>query len=121
MLEKLKDQVRLSALSNTDALHTQQWAGQFGETLKHLESVYLSHELGKRKPEADCYRTVIEQLGTPAESILFIDDLEENIEGAQSVGLQTLWLRDPLTLSKQLSALGFDSGGLCKKSGTSKK
>ena len=39
------------------------------------------------KPDPDAYLAAAEALGLPAERIVFLDDAEENVEGARAVGM----------------------------------
>ena len=39
------------------------------------------------KPDPAIYQKLLQELGLIPEECLFIDDLEENIQGAQSVGI----------------------------------
>ena len=54
------------------------------------DKVYLSFELGMRKPDKEIYQYVQNNLKIPPEKILFIDDLEINTEVAKSCGWQAL-------------------------------
>ncbi len=55
--------------------------------------------MGLRKPELDIYLKTLEQTGISAYETLFIDDLKENIESASACGLNTLWLKEGMTLT----------------------
>ncbi len=56
-----------------------------------------SSELGARKPAPEPYLIAIEQMGLPAEEIVFIDDNPSYVEGGRRVGLRSILLdvRDP--------------------------
>lgn len=51
-----------------------------------------STELGVRKPDPYPYEVAIEQMGLPAQEIVFIDDNPTYVRGGESVGLQSLLL-----------------------------
>ncbi|MDY7108482.1 MAG: HAD-IA family hydrolase [Planctomycetota bacterium] len=55
-------------------------------SLQLLKNRLASHELGLRKPEEASYRAVEQHTGQAGASILFFDDLEENILGARAAG-----------------------------------
>jgi putative hydrolase of the HAD superfamily len=59
-----------------------------------FETVVDSGFVGCRKPEAQIYEMTLERLGLPAEACLFIDDLEPNIEGARTAGMNAVHFRD---------------------------
>jgi len=98
LLKKLSAKYRIFMLSNTNEIHAsefeQMYANDFnGESLISLfEKVYYSHQMHKRKPHQNIYRQVIDENNLIPKETLFIDDLLENINGAQSVGLQTFHL-----------------------------
>jgi putative hydrolase of the HAD superfamily len=50
----------------------------------------FSHRLNIAKPEPEIYRHSALGLGVPLEQILFVDDREENIRGAEAVGMQAI-------------------------------
>jgi len=50
--------------------------------------MFISHLIGKRKPNADTFSWVCSQLKFPPEQVLFIDDSPQHIEGALAAGLQ---------------------------------
>jgi putative hydrolase of the HAD superfamily len=55
-----------------------------------FDPVVISGEVGLRKPQAAIYEHAIELLGVPAGRVLFVDDAEPNIIGAQAIGLRAL-------------------------------
>lgn len=56
--------------------------------LARLDSVVLSCDLGVCKPDPQIYRTSLEQLAVAPERVLFLDDKQYNIDGAQAIGMQ---------------------------------
>lgn len=73
-----------AALSNTNHAHWERLTTY--PTLKRLRHRLASHELGLAKPDIAIYREAEKRLGASASSILFFDDLPENIEGARQAG-----------------------------------
>jgi putative hydrolase of the HAD superfamily len=59
-----------------------------------FETVVDSAFVGCRKPEPQIYEMTLERIGMPAESCLFVDDLDPNCEGARAVGLDAVHFRD---------------------------
>ena len=45
---------------------------------------------GKKDPEA--YRTILSELGVEAATVLFLSDVEAELEAAESAGIATVWL-----------------------------
>jgi putative hydrolase of the HAD superfamily len=75
-------------------------------SLQLLNNRLASHELGLRKPEEASYRAVEQRTGMAGPSILFFDDLEENVLAARRVGWRAEQI-DPLrsTAEQMIAAL----------------
>ncbi|MFK4089131.1 HAD-IA family hydrolase [Kribbella sp. NPDC020789] len=52
-----------------------------------FDQSFYSCDLGLRKPDAAYFRAILSATGAPASSVLFLDDLAVNVEGARSVGI----------------------------------
>ena len=52
-----------------------------------FDAVVISGEEGVHKPEPEIYRLGAERVGLPPEECVFVDDLRENCEGAEAVGM----------------------------------
>jgi putative hydrolase of the HAD superfamily len=59
-----------------------------------FEIVVDSGFVGCRKPESRIYALTLERLGLPAESCLFVDDIEVNCEGARKAGIEAVHFQD---------------------------
>ncbi|MGQ9858800.1 MAG: HAD family hydrolase [Thermodesulfobacteriota bacterium] len=88
LIEFLKGKVGLHLLSNTNLLHFQHCLEQF-PWLKEMDSWFLSYELGRKKPHPELYGVVVKSLGCRPQEILYLDDIEENLEPARDMGFQT--------------------------------
>lgn len=108
LIKQLKKHYKVYLFSNTNEIHLSAFkriiAEQHGdsELLENLfDQAYYSHVVGKRKPNAEAFETVLNQHGLLASETLFIDDSIQHIEGAQKLGLQTIHLvnRDILDLN----------------------
>ena len=53
----------------------------------HFDKLYLSHEVGFRKPGADAFKQVCGLMQTDPQQVTFLDDSKENVEGARAAGL----------------------------------
>lgn len=74
--------------------------------LTPLFSGYFDTHIGGKR-EAASYRHIIEQLALPAEQILFLSDIREELDAAAAAGMQTTWLVrdqaiDPLAVHRQV-------------------
>ena len=51
------------------------------------DAIVVSGEVGVRKPDARIFELAADEIGVPTSACFFIDDLEENVLGAQRVGM----------------------------------
>jgi len=93
MLVQLKETYNLCILSNINNLHIKYISKYFKKEYdldnfegKYFDHVFYSHEIGKRKPDEEIYSYVTSTLNIKPDSILFIDDMAENIAAAKSNG-----------------------------------
>ncbi|MGO1308931.1 MAG: glucose-1-phosphatase, partial [Kluyvera intermedia] len=99
VMQKLREQGhRVVVLSNTNRLHTTFWPQEYPEIQQAADHIYLSQELGMRKPEARIYQHVIQAEGFSAQETVFFDDNAENIEGANQLGITSILVTDRATI-----------------------
>jgi putative hydrolase of the HAD superfamily len=98
LLEYLSDKYKLYLLSNTNAIHIEKINSElqdlFGYTAvdEFFEKTYLSHEIGRRKPDVETFEWLLKDAGIKAEETLFIEDSIQHVESADKVGIKTvLW------------------------------
>ncbi len=96
---------RLGLLSNTCDCHWQFLRDDVRFNFLHsgFEQTVLSFVAGCMKPDADIYRIAARQANCDPESILFIDDLEENVRAAQSCGFDGVHFREVSGLLNELT------------------
>jgi putative hydrolase of the HAD superfamily len=58
-----------------------------------FEVVVDSAFVGCRKPEQQIYEIVLDRIGLPAESCLFVDDVEANCDAARELGMTSVHFR----------------------------
>ena len=80
----LKDKCYIGILSNLTLYDKERLDKQVG--LSNYDYVFLSFELGLRKPNIEIYERVQSELPFSKEDILFIDDRTNNIESAKEFG-----------------------------------
>jgi len=101
LAKKLKEHYTTGVLSNTNEIHIQ----ALNKILKEdhgldslhdlFEHVYFSHEMNLSKPDPLIYKTLVEDLNTTPEKIIFFDDLEANVESAREIGIQAHQVTGP--------------------------
>ena len=77
-----------------------------------FDATVISGDVGLHKPEPEIYLLGAERLGVPAGQCVFVDDLRENVTGAEAVGMQAILHRDPNeTIPKLEQILGLSLSG----------
>ena len=93
IIDRLNDlEIHTASLSNTDAEHWKTLRVMNG--ISRLQTQILSFETGCRKPDPAIYHAAEDLMDIPGSSILLLDDLRENVEGALRCGWQAC-LIDP--------------------------
>jgi glucose-1-phosphatase len=103
LLQRAQSKLPLYAFSNTNPAHQTYWSVRFAHLLAPFRKIYVSHELGARKPEIAAYEAVIADMGVPPHRILFFDDNMANVVAARACGMQAV---EVLTIADIAHALG---------------
>jgi putative hydrolase of the HAD superfamily len=74
---------------------------------QYFEVAFSSCYVGLRKPNVAIYRRAIDILGVKPERILFIDDRQENADGAVRAGMRGIRFEGEATLRERLRELGM--------------
>jgi putative hydrolase of the HAD superfamily len=76
-----------------------------------FDVVVISGEAGLHKPQPEIYLFAAERLGVDPADCVFVDDLRENVRGAEGVGMTAVLHRDPgATAAKLEELLGIAVG-----------
>ena len=70
-----------------------------------FDGVVISGEVGLHKPQPEIYRLGAERVGVPPGACLFVDDLRENCEGAEAVGMTAVRPGEPAVTFAWLSVV----------------
>ncbi len=70
-----------------------------------FDEMIISAEAGVMKPDARIYHLALEKFGIAAAESVFVDDFPENVEGAKTVGMQTVLFREPEETKEELQQL----------------
>ena len=95
----------LYLFSNTNTAHATVWLQRHAALLKYFRRIFLSHQMGSRKPEAQAFEYVIEHIGLPPAQIIFFDDNAANIAGAKHCGINAHLVTQPTQILAVLQAL----------------
>ncbi|PHM28374.1 glucose-1-phosphatase [Xenorhabdus budapestensis] len=95
LMNKLRGQGhRVVVLSNTNHLHLQYWSQHYPEITASADFLYLSQDLGMRKPNQDIFKYLLEKEGVTTEQAVFFDDVLEHIDAAQKLGINAIHVTD---------------------------
>ena len=89
-LRELSAILPLYAFTNTNPTHEATWRARYGNDLGHCEDIFVSSSMGLRTPEPAAFEWVTAAMGLAPERILFLDDIPENVAGAEQAGLTTV-------------------------------
>ena len=106
-LSELGQQTPLFCFSNTNQTH---WASLEARTnhrqlVSFFQKIYLSYAIGRRKPDVESYRWVARDMGYQPADITFLDDNEDNINGAEHAGFCTRHVTGPQVVIDFLDTL----------------
>jgi glucose-1-phosphatase len=101
----------LYAFSNTNVAHQAYWSRQFSDLLAPFRKIYVSHEMGARKPEPAAFRSVVADMGLAPDRVLFFDDSAENVAGARTCGLRAVKVTTAAAIERALSDFGVRLSG----------
>ncbi|MDP2241001.1 MAG: HAD-IA family hydrolase [Burkholderiales bacterium] len=103
LLRGVQSRFPLYVFSNSNAAHHDYWAREYASTLSMFRKVFVSSDLGRRKPEPQAYSAVAQAMGTPLPGILFFDDFKDNVEAARKVGMQAVHVKSFADIEKALT------------------
>lgn len=106
LIASAREKFSCHAFSNSNPTHRASWRARFPAMERSFDRVFVSSDMGHRKPDRTAFEHVGQALGVPLESILFFDDLPENVAGAAAAGLQTVLVSGPADVEAALRALG---------------
>lgn len=106
LYRRLKGRHRLILLSNTDPLRFGFVRERFPDIL-FFDDYVLSYEVRALKPGPEIYKEALRRAAGPPASCVFVDDMEENIAGAEALGLKTILYTPDADLAQQLLKLGM--------------
>jgi putative hydrolase of the HAD superfamily len=107
LIDRIHKDIPCHAFSNTSAIHHSVWSSRFPRVTTIFDRLFLSFELGLRKPDREAFHAVSNELGLEPREILFFDDTADNIAGARRAGLQGVHVSGPADVARALGNLGL--------------
>ena len=71
------------------------WEVRYADLLKPFRQLYVSSQIGMRKPDVDAFRWVSDDIGVEAQRVLFLDDHPQNVEGARNAQMSAVHIEQP--------------------------
>lgn len=108
ILQQLQLHFNLFLLSNTNEIHEKAFNALLYETCGFpslgvfFDKVYLSHRVGLRKPDPAIFQLVLNENNLNPSETLFIDDSHQHIESAKALGIQTIHMKDDMTMEDSI-------------------
>jgi len=97
--DRMVDAVRrVKASGRPTGLISNSWGGVSYDRVQVdelFDSMVISGEVGLHKPEPEIFELGAERLGVEPSECVFVDDLRENCEGAEAVGMTAILHRGP--------------------------
>jgi HAD superfamily hydrolase (TIGR01509 family) len=104
LLRRLKTNNKLILLSNTDVERFRFIKKKFPEIFL-FDDYVLSYEVGYMKPHPEIYIEALKKARARAEECVFLDDLAENIEGGQRLGMNGILYEPQIDLEVRLKQM----------------
>ncbi len=105
VLQRARAHFPLHVFSNSNHVHHAWWAREYEKTLRVFHKVFVSSDMGRRKPEPGAFLAVAQDIGVPLPQILFFDDTAENVLAARRLGMQAVHVKAPADIEQALARL----------------
>ena len=76
------------------------------EFLENFDAWVFSYEVGTTKPDKKIFEELVDKSGVAANEIVFADDSEKNIRGAQEVGINAFFYENFEQFMRELGRMG---------------
>ena len=94
-IRRLAPRIPQYLMSNTNRTHYDFFRNRYAAALAPLTRLFVSCEMDARKPERAAFEQLSREIGVPLERIYFLDDTEDNVEGARAVGMKAAHVVSP--------------------------
>lgn len=73
-----------------------------------FNEIIISSEVRMIKPDKEIYLHALDKIGSTPEEVLFIDDRQENVDGAINLGINGFLYTDSIAFVKYINQLGIN-------------
>jgi putative hydrolase of the HAD superfamily len=105
ILTEIKKLGNIVLMSNTNILHYNHFEPECRELFSMFDKTFFSFKIGKRKPDEDFFKHVLNKTGFNPKETLFIDDSYINIQTAEHLDIKTFHVYGSQTLSDLLHSV----------------
>ena len=102
----VKDKLPCYVLTNTNPSHQTYWMSAYPSVVDLFRHIFVSSEIGSRKPEHQVFEVIEATTGIERSAMLFFNDSEENVLGAESFGMPAIHVKEHSDVKKALSEIG---------------
>ena len=103
-IRSLRPAYKMGMISNAWP-NLRQWIENEWYIADAFDHIVISAEVGIAKPDPRIYHLALDGMGVAADEAVFIDDFEENIDGAGAVGMHAIHFKDPKQATSDLRNL----------------
>ena len=107
LVDRLRETRATGLLSDNSAVLQEALTHELSEVGAHFAPVLFSCGLGSCKPEPGLFRAALARAGRAPDQVLFIDDVQANIDAATRLGIAALRFTDPAALERDLASAGL--------------
>jgi glucose-1-phosphatase len=105
LAQKLKkNNITLAILSNTVEAHAL-YLTKMG-IYEGFDKIIFSHRVNLHKPDPKIFKHTLNELQVKPEEAFFVDDLQENVDAANALGMHGILFTNAKDLEKELKELG---------------
>ncbi len=108
VLSVVQRHLPLFAFTNSNPTHKSVWEHLYASELQLFEAIFVSSDLGSRKPDPDAFELVASRMGFAPGEVMFFDDGPENVEGARMAGMRSVLVGSMRDVLCALSSIGIE-------------
>ena len=95
LLPRIAENYQLYALTNTNRIHADFFKREYCSELSNFNHLFISNEIGLRKPEPECFEFVCKYIDLQPSQVLFLDDTKMHVLAAQTLGILAQQVEKP--------------------------
>jgi len=105
-IERVRNRLPCYAFTNSNPTHQEFWESTYTRAVGCFDKVFISSDIGFRKPEKRAFEAVSADTGIDLSRFLFFDDTEENVVGAREAGMHAVHVKSHSDVRQALKRAG---------------